>query len=116
MRTPRADLFTTNYAVMYGGWVQTDLPVEGQFRTTYLWCNYYVYTWTSNFNLLVRVEDKNGKLVYEGYIKTITDFKNLEKKLNMRCNPSKCTEKDVEYWVDENENYFVDENNIYLIV
>ncbi len=115
MRTPKADLFTTNYAVTYAGWVLTDFPVKEQFRQTYLWCNYYVYTWTSNYYLLVRVEDKDGKLLFEDYVRSITEFNNLRKKLNMQC-PTNCTEKDVVYWVDENSDFLVDENNIYLIV
>ena len=114
MRYGKNDLFTPSYAVTYYGWLQTDLPVEGQFRTTYLWCNYYVHVWSSNYYQLLRITDNTGKLLFEGYINTITEFKLLVKKLNLSC-PKNCTEKDVVYWVDGNGEYLTDELNNYLI-
>jgi hypothetical protein len=113
MRYGKNDLFTPSYAVTYYGWIQTDLPTVEQFRTTYLWCNYYVYTWTSNYYQLVKITDNTGKLLFEGYIKTITDFKNLAKKLNINCQ-KKCTETDVVFIVDEDNNFITDENYNYL--
>ena len=49
MRTQQ-DLFTVQYAVEYDGWVKLEnFPIEEQFRSAYLWCNYIVYSWDVNY-------------------------------------------------------------------
>jgi hypothetical protein len=115
MRYNRKVLFTTNYAVTYDGWQKLDMPVEEQFRDVYLWCNYYVYTWTSNYYLLVRIVDNNNKILYEGYIRTIDEYNNVKKKLGFnKCAVQKCTEQSVVYFVDEFGNYLTNEFNYFL--
>ena len=106
------ELFTTNYGVQYDNWLKVDLPVEGQFRDVYIWCNYYIYTWTSNYYLLVQIVDVNNKIVYEGYINTIPQYLKIRNKLK-KC--TKCTEKDWVYLVGNNEEYLLDNNDNYLI-
>lgn len=82
MRYNRNVLFTTKYGLDYEGWVKTNLPVQEQFRDNYSWKDLTVYTWTSNFYLLLRIVDSNNNLKYEGYVRTIDDWKKVKKKLN----------------------------------
>lgn len=115
MRYYRNVVFTTNYAINYEGWQKLDMPIEGQFRDVYLWCNYYVYTWTPNYYLLVKIVDKDNNLLYEGHIQTIDQFNVIKKKLGFnKCSTKKCTEQDVVYFVDEFGNYFTNENNLFF--
>lgn len=114
MKYNRNVLFTTGYAVTYDGWQKLDLPSEGQFRDVYLWCNNYVYTWVSNYYLLVKIVDKNNKILYEGHIQNIDQYNNIKKKLNINCSIQKCTEQNVIYFIDEFGNYLTEENNYFL--
>lgn len=83
MRKPQ-DLFTTGYAVEYEGWVKLeDFPILEQFREVYLWCNYLVYTWSVNYYLMLKIFDRNGKVVFEGYVPNMYQFSRLKKKLKL---------------------------------
>jgi hypothetical protein len=113
-RTQQHELFTTNYAVTYEGWQKLDYPIEGQFRDVYLWCNYYVYTWRPNYYLLVKIVDKNDKILYENYINSISEFQYVKKKLGFDKKTKQCTEQNVVYFTDEFGNYFTNENNLFL--
>lgn len=112
----KSELFTTNYAIKYDKWQKLDMPIEEQFRDIYLWCNYYIYTWTSNYNLFVKIVDKNNTILYYGHIKTINQYNDIKKKLNFtKCTTQKCIEQNIIYFIDEFGNYLTNENNYFLI-
>lgn len=111
MRTQQ-DLFTVQYAVEYDGWVRLEnFPIEEQFRSAYLWCNYIVYSWDVNYYLLLKIVDRTGKLVYEGHIPNLYQYNKLKKKLNL----TNCTLKNMVYIVDEEGAYLTDEDNNFII-
>lgn len=111
MRTQQ-DLFTVQYAVEYDGWVKLEnFPIEEQFRSAYLWCNYIVYSWDVNYYLLLKIVDRTGKLIYEGHIPNLYQYNKLKKKLNL----TNCTLSNMVYIVDEEGAYLTDEDNNFII-
>jgi hypothetical protein len=64
---------------------------------------------------LVRIVDKNDKILYEGYIRSIDEYDTVKKKIGfIKCAVQKCTEQNVIYFIDEFGNYLNNENNYFL--
>ncbi len=82
MRTPKADLFTTNYGVDYDKWIATTPQnLVGGFFESFTKDGYIINVSTAVYYLLVQVVDNTGKVVFMDYVKSIADYKKLKKKL-----------------------------------
>jgi len=82
MRYNRNVLFTTNWGVQYDNWIPASNPerIDG-FYNKFTRGTDVISVSTPVFYLLVKIEDKNGKVLYYDYIRTIDQYKAIKKKL-----------------------------------
>jgi hypothetical protein len=82
MRYGKNDLFTTNFGINYDKWVSTPpANLTGGFFQSFKRGDYTINVSTAIYYLLVEILDKNEKIVYYGYIKTIDEYKKIKRKL-----------------------------------
>lgn len=82
----KQDLFTIGFAVTYDGWVKVEREeIEYGFTQTYTKTTKdNVYTINVNpviFYNLLKVNDKNDKVIFYGYVRNLYDYSKLKKKL-----------------------------------
>lgn len=77
------ELFTVDYAIRWDNWIKLDEIEDIRLRDTYQWGKYKVYTYVPDFYLLVRIVDDKGKTVYYDYIRTISQYNYIKKKLKL---------------------------------
>lgn len=79
------ELFTTNYGVLYDGWVlEPTAERELGFYQKYLRGTYKISVQRPVFYLLIRIQDANDKVVYYDYIRTIGQYQYVKKKLKWK--------------------------------
>lgn len=84
MRTQQ-DLFTVTYAVEYDGWVKIPAThIELGFLSSYMRGAYEINITSPIYYNLVRILDKNKKVVFFDYIRSLYDYNKMKKKLGWK--------------------------------
>lgn len=84
MRTQQ-DLFTVQYAVEYDGWVKIPANhIELGFLSSYMKGEYEINITSPIYYNLVRILDRNKKVVFFDYIKSLYGYNKMKKKLGWK--------------------------------
>ena len=84
MRTQK-DLFTVTYAVEYDKWVKIPPTHIGLgFLSSYMRGDYEININSPVYYNLVRILDKDKKVVFFDYIRSLYDYNKMKKKLNWK--------------------------------
>ena len=81
MRPSNEEVFTTNWAIFYDGWLLQTTLDWGQIYTR---GTYTIHTNRNVFYLLLAIYDSNNKLVIEKRIYTVPQYLELKKKLKWK--------------------------------
>jgi hypothetical protein len=84
MRTQK-DLFTVMYAIEYDGWVKIPAThIRLGFLSSYMRGTYEINITSPIYYNLVRILDKNKKVVFFDYIRSLYDYNKMKKKLGWK--------------------------------